>query len=402
MLFDFNRYSALLLVFFVHIVVYALMLLRRGYKQESTSDKLLAAFLLLSALYVIPWMTGFAGWYDNQPYRDILFYTPFIQGLFTGPVLFLYVKAITNFNYSVTKKDLLHFIPGMIYLGWTIVVVVVDKLVLKRYHLMNGEADPDFDSWYQWLQRTSIIIYLLASIRYYQQYKRYVFFETSFTEAASLRWLRNFLIAFTALTLLPLLLELVSLLPSLQAINAYITSWYYFLAFAVVVYYIAINGYSAVHIPLHRLRFDPQLLLQYYQPPQLPAAATEDAHFEVVEEKQEDTQLESWKQQVKAMVETEKLYEDPELTLSSLAQKLQTNTAVLSRVINRGFNTSFNDFINDYRVSAVKEKLRAGEQRVQTLLGIAFDCGFNSKATFNRAFKKTTGLSPKEWIVQQL
>ncbi len=42
--------------------------------------------------------------------------------------------------------------------------------------------------------------------------------------------------------------------------------------------------------------------------------------------------------------------------------------------------------------------LKAGEQKNQTLLGIAFDCGFNSKATFNRAFKKQTGLSPKEWI----
>ena len=98
MLFEFNIYSSLLLVFFVHITVYAIMLWRRGIKQESTADKFMGSFLLLAALYVIPWMVGFAGWYDNQPYRDILFYTPFILGLFIGPVLFLYVKAIIDIH----------------------------------------------------------------------------------------------------------------------------------------------------------------------------------------------------------------------------------------------------------------------------------------------------------------
>jgi hypothetical protein len=47
--------------------------------KESISDKWLSIFLLLCVLYISPWMLGFAGWYDNQPYRDILFYIPFQQ-----------------------------------------------------------------------------------------------------------------------------------------------------------------------------------------------------------------------------------------------------------------------------------------------------------------------------------
>jgi AraC-like DNA-binding protein len=70
-------------------------------------------------------------------------------------------------------------------------------------------------------------------------------------------------------------------------------------------------------------------------------------------------------------------------------------------VINQGFRLNFNDLINQYRIEAVKQKLKAGEQKTQTLLGIAYDCGFNSKATFNRAFKKATGQSPKEWLEQR-
>lgn len=65
-----------------------------------------------------------------------------------------------------------------------------------------------------------------------------------------------------------------------------------------MVYYIAINGYSAVNIPLHRLRFQPQLLLQYYQSPKLLAGGdvTEDAAFEMVEDKKQDIVLATWKQ----------------------------------------------------------------------------------------------------------
>ena len=64
--------------------------------------------------------------------------------------------------------------------------------------------------------------------------------------------------------------------------------------------------------------------------------------------------------------------------------------------------SNFNDFINYYRVLAVQEKLKGGEHKRQTLLGIAYDAGFNSKATFNRAFKKVTGLSPKEWLEKEI
>lgn len=404
MVFDFNLFSSLLLVFFVHILVYSIMLWRRGLKHESTSDKLLGTFLLLAGLYVVPWMTGFAGWYNttNPFYRELLFYTPFVHGLFIGPLLYLYVKSITNFHFRLQQKDWLHFAPGLLYILWCVIVVVVDKLVVKKYYLMNGDNDPDFDSWYQALQKLSIIIYLLLSISYYRKYKRYTFFEFSFLDIAGLGWLRNFLIAFGILTILPLVEELLNLIPAFNQLD-YEGSWYYFFAFALVVYYIAINGYNAVNVPLRKLLFEPQLLIQFQKQVLLPApeAVTEDALFEVLEAaEQPDHNLLLWKEKVTAAMQHDQLFTDAELTLTQLAKKLSTNTSVLSKVINQGFGLNFNDFVNEYRVKAVIELLKAGEQKNQTLLGIAFDCGFNSKATFNRAFKKQTGLSPKDWAVK--
>lgn len=402
MLFDFNLYSSLLLIFFVHILVYSFMLWSRGLKQESVSDKLLGTFLFLAALYVVPWMTGFAGWYDGfrGPFREILFYTPFVHGLFIGPLLYLYVRSITNFQFRIQKIQWLHFMPGFLYLLWCIVVVVVDKLIVKEYYLMNGVNDPDFDGWYQFVQKLSILIYLFLSIRYYRQYKRYTVFEYSFVDLAGLGWLRNFLVAFGILTALPLVQELLNLIPAFNQLD-YIGSWYYFFAFALVVYYIAINGYNAVHVPLRKLLFEPQLLLQYQTQLQLPAPEllVQDAEFELLEVAQQpDAYLQQWKEKVTASMQHDELYKDAELTLSQLAKKLSTNSSVLSKVVNQGFGLNFNDFVNEYRVKAVMALLKAGEQKNQTLLGIAYDCGFNSKATFNRAFKKQTGLSPKEWV----
>ena len=109
-----------------------------------------------------------------------------------------------------------------------------------------------------------------------------------------------------------------------------------------------------------------------------------------------------WKLKIHHLVEHGKVYQDAELSLVQMAKQLKTNPTILSKVINQGFGKNFNDFVNHYRIEAVKEKLKAGEQKTQTLLGIAYDCGFNSKATFNRAFKKATGTSPKEWIERNI
>jgi AraC-like DNA-binding protein len=198
-----------------------------------------------------------------------------------------------------------------------------------------------------------------------------------------------------------LLKELLGLIPVFSNLN-YVGSWYYFLFFAVVVYYIAINGYNAVVIPLHKLLFDPNKLLTAYQSPLLPEPenGVTDVDFELLPEPAPE--LEKWKQTIAQLLSDKRLFEDEALTLTQLSKQLSSNPSFISKVINDGFGKNFNDFINGYRVQALLEKLRAGEHKTQTMLSLAMDCGFNSKATFNRAFKKHTGLSPSDWMESNL
>lgn len=100
---------------------------------------------------------------------------------------------------------------------------------------------------------------------------------------------------------------------------------------------------------------------------------------------------------LKEAVVVNRLYEDAELTLSSLAVKLGIHPHDLSRIINLGLDKNFSDFINEFRVREVARKMKDSAYDNLTLLGIAYESGFNSKTTFNRVFREITGKTPLEY-----
>ncbi|MNL04833.1 DNA-binding transcriptional regulator ChbR [compost metagenome] len=100
------------------------------------------------------------------------------------------------------------------------------------------------------------------------------------------------------------------------------------------------------------------------------------------------------------VMQTEKLYKDAELTLGMLAKRLDVHPGLLSQVLNTAEQKSFYDYINEHRVNEFKKLISLPENRNFTILSIAFDCGFNSKSSFNRNFKKITHLSPSAYVKQ--
>ena len=407
MLFEFGLQSSLLLVFFIHGLVYAFLLYRKGKVNETRADQWLSLFLLLCVLYISPWMLGFGGWYDNQPYRDILFYVPFQQLYFIGPVIFFYVQSLLNPSFRFGKKEFWHLLPGILYLLFSIVMVVTDKLVFKKYFFLANGTDPDFDTWYQVTGFVSMFTYFILSLRYYSLYKKLIVQLVSYAEVVMYRWVRNFLMAFLIMLLVRVTFFILGEFFNLW----YGDIWWYFMVFALIFYYIAITGYAnsvETRVPFRAnlVSYKPTLLLEQRGPGIDENQYTEDANvIDIVSDSKEQNQsselVSQWKPRLEKIMQEEKSYQDPELSLTQLAKALQTNPSLVSMVINKGFSMNFNDWVNKYRLEEVKSLFEKGEHKKQTLLSIAFECGFNSKATFNRAFKKATGLTPREWLSKQ-
>lgn len=93
----------------------------------------------------------------------------------------------------------------------------------------------------------------------------------------------------------------------------------------------------------------------------------------------------------------EEAFKDNELTLGSLAQRLNTNTTYLSRIINEYYGQNFSLFISTLRINAAQKMLSDSRFDQFTIEGVAREVGFNSKSSFNTAFKSTTGLTPSAY-----
>jgi AraC-like DNA-binding protein len=157
----------------------------------------------------------------------------------------------------------------------------------------------------------------------------------------------------------------------------------------IIIFYIGISGLQSVNRNLYTLHFKPETA-----PPPPDPLKSDVNKTQAIDETLRSLLVEH--------LMINKPYLEPELSLTDLAKQLKTNPTILSKLINEGFGQNFNDFINEHRIRELMGKMQMGEHRNQTLLGLALDCGFNSKATFNRSFKKLTSMSPKEWMAQNV
>ena len=96
-------------------------------------------------------------------------------------------------------------------------------------------------------------------------------------------------------------------------------------------------------------------------------------------------------------MKTEKPHLNPDINLELLSRKLKVSPEYLSAILNSGLNKSFFDFINHYRVEEFKQLCKDPDNKNLTLISLAYDSGFNSKATFNRVFKREMNCTPSEY-----
>ncbi len=107
--------------------------------------------------------------------------------------------------------------------------------------------------------------------------------------------------------------------------------------------------------------------------------------------------LEKYKRELHALMEHEKAYIHPGLTLPKLSQLVRCPINHLSQVINAGFGVSFFDYLNSYRIEEARRLLERDDEPGRSILSVAFEVGFNSNSAFYSAFKRLCGQTPAQY-----
>ena len=401
MTFYFSAYSTPLLFGFVQAWVYAILLWIRGYREERLSDKLLGWVLVGCALNIWEYMLGFGG--IEVLWRELEFFPRSLGYLF--PVLcYFYLKSQFNTDFLFTRRNLWHAVPFLIFVVYHISVFAMghdavirwEETVHHPYHI----ADIEFGA--------GIVIdllYLYWSLQLYREYRAWIKTQFSETDSISFRWFRNFLIALTITSVFSFLMTVLSLSFNLN----FFQDWWDELFEVVLIYYLSIHGYAQTQ-SVRRLTFhaapspEPEQNSQTVTAGSLPGVLMTSGLSTSVTQPAElvapaiSDELLRLRDKLMNYMSSEKPYLEPELSLADLSRRMHTNPAILSQVINTGLGKNFNDFVNEYRVEAFKQQVRNPATTHLSFLGIALDCGFNSKATFNRAFRKFTGQAPGEFL----
>ncbi len=102
-------------------------------------------------------------------------------------------------------------------------------------------------------------------------------------------------------------------------------------------------------------------------------------------------------QKIRKIMENDKLYKDPDLTLNKFSDAVKSQSYLVSLVINEKFNMSFPELINTYRIEEAKSRLKSREDQHLSVESIAYDSGFNSISSFYSSFKKLCYTTPADY-----
>ncbi|MBT8243834.1 MAG: helix-turn-helix domain-containing protein [Winogradskyella sp.] len=328
-------------------------------------------------------------WYDTFRATKINYFLINV-GIALAPLIYLYVKSITTSNFKFKRVYWWHFALAITFVVYRLSIYTYDALQPGFSKVQNGVLKLKVDEGYVlevmgYIQTPFMLLYLAFTFQLFYNYRRKIIQYFSNTYKLELNWILTFLILFSALFVYGTIQDLIGS----KYINlGYQERWWLNLSTAIVTLFVGIKGYFTDTTKLNKLDFK-------FSPKTIGISESSNS----VEEKSiSDNDIII----IKHLMEKKKAYLNPELNLSDFAKLANMTRGQLSETINSGFNRNFNDFVNGYRVEAFKTMLKENKQQQLSLLGIAQDCGFNSKATFNRVFKKLTNYSPTEYLKTKL
>lgn len=380
---DFNSYSTPLLILGLQGAILCVLLYRRFFRKRLLPDLLLAGILFILCYHRTTYTIGFMSWYDTYRNTKINYFLVSME-LLMAPLIFFYVKSVVTPSFKWTKKHYWHFLPWLVFFLAKLTIYLYDaqqpgfEAVQNGYLVVNFQW-PYLNPLVTFFASAQMLLYLAFSFQLYYTYKKEIQAFFSNTTKKELTWIRNFLIIYTFIFCYGLVQIFVD---EYIAEMSWTQKWWIQFFSAIALLYFGVKGYFT--------NFDFLKAFEKIEDKKTPHPLKTSAEINTAFLKQKET--------INKLFIKEKIFLDPELNLNQLSVKTKLNRAEVSEIINSGFGKNFNDFVNHFRIEEFKQRLLGGAHQQFSLVGLAFECGFNSKATFNRVFKKEVKLTPTEYL----
>jgi AraC-like DNA-binding protein len=343
-------------------------------KGQNLSDVILGIWMIVVGIHLFSYYGSISGLIYQHPFfLGFNLPIPFLH----GPFLYLYTLALTNPSRISKKSWLIHcFLPILvIFLFIPFLQLSAEEkiIVLKN----NGKGYETILLIARWLLRISGIIYVILNFILLQKHKKRILNQFSNQEKVNLDWLRFLFYVMAMMWVLIIWIRKDNLI---------------FSAATIFIVFIGYFGIKQVGI------FTNKTLEAIENEPAVEVTAINIDKKKYAKSGLNEDTAKELHQRLQSLMQQEKLFTEPELTLSDLAKKLEIHPNYLSQIINEIEGVNFYDYINGLRIEEFKRLVALPENQKFTLLSIAYECGFNSKASFNRFFKKATELSPSEYV----
>ena len=353
-------------------------------KNNSTANKLLSLLILFSAIPILSNYIIYSGGVQQFPHF-IFIYQIFAN--MVGPAFFFYCMEMIGRPFVLNRNKLLHLIPAIFPLIFWIDFLYLPALERQEFVANYLNADS-----LNWRMIIASITPPLFALPYFLIASRQVYKYTStvkkvYTDVEKLKtkYIREFVSLMLAELLALFVLYAFCPVKDVEMIWLPILNNIYY-------FYVVYKAYNYSVIFSEK---DYQEYLKLYSP-----------LTEYIEEKKQgkytssilsDEKIIEYSTKLKQGFIEERWYLEPELNLRTLSQKSGIPAHYISQVINQQFGMSFFDYVNSCRVEELKRNLLDISKDNITIEGLAYMSGFNSKAAFQRAFKKHIGMSPKEY-----
>ncbi len=357
-------------------------------KGKSLADKILTVWMFVLGAHLL--LHFFEYYRLDQTYTFLLgLNTPF--PLLHGPLLFLYAKALTSNKIQMDKVDYLHFLPAILI-----------TLRMIPFFLLAGAEKLQFTNGIEeqrnllmtvvlYSYMISGITYITLSLLVLRRHRKNLKAKFSYTDQINLNWLRNLIIGMIIVWSIVIIGHTLD-----DAFGMNIKDEVDNLIFISLSLFILMIGYFGIK---QTWIFSGQIPLEARGA----SEKVEKSDIEIIRYQKsglKSEQADELQARLEKIMKEEKPFLNDKLTLNTLAENLDIHSNYLSQVINERFQKNFYDFINTARIEEFKTLIQQPRSKNLTLLALAFECGFSSKSSFNKFFKKSTGKTPSEFMKQ--